>query len=244
VGRREVVLALLAAALSVLPLLAPAAPGAGERAAGEKGFVALFPENGVPKGWVVRRWNDVKLPPEDKGAAWKVEKGVLHGSTPRGTWLVSEEQYGDFILEFEWKLPERGNSGCGLRFPLKGDPAFDGMELQMVDPRYYPPEQKVTPAELTGSLYKAVAPRTQVYKPLEWNRYRITCRGPRVTVVLNGTTVLDVNLDEQKAVVKRHDGSPAPALKDRPRRGHIGFQELSRGDGHVQIKNARLKRLD
>jgi hypothetical protein len=208
----------------------------------DKGFVPLFPEDGTPKGWVVRRWNDVKLP-ADKGVAWKVEKGILHGSMPRGTWLVSEKEYGDFILEFEWKLPERGNSGCGLRFPMHGDPAFDGLELQMVDPRYYPPDQKVTPGELTGSLYKAAEPRVQAFKPLEWNRDRITCRGPKVTVELNGQTVLDVNLDEHTAAVKRHDGKPAPALKDRPRRGHIGFQELSRGDGHVQIKNARLKVL-
>jgi hypothetical protein len=228
----------------LMSLAVPWAPAARLQEKGpEEGFVPLFPEDGVPRGWVVRRWNEVKLPPEKK-AVWKVEKGVLHGSTPRGTWLVSEKEYGDFVLEFEWKLPERGNSGCGLRFPLRGDPAFDGMELQMVDPRYYPPKMKVPPAELTGSLYRAVAPRKQVYKPLEWNRYRITCRGPRVRVVLNGETILDVNLDEQTRPTKRHDGKDAPALKDRPRRGHLGFQELSRGDGHVQIRNARIKVLD
>src|SRR5437870_6983072 len=126
------------------------------------GFVPLFPEEGVPQGWVVRRWDEVSKPAE-KAAVWKIENGVLHGSEPRGTWLISEKEYGDFILEFEWKLGERGNSGTALRAPLQGDPAFDGMELQMVDPRYYPPEMKVTPAELTGSLYKAVAPRAQAY---------------------------------------------------------------------------------
>jgi hypothetical protein len=175
---------------------------------------------------------------------WKVEKGVLHGSNPRGTWLVSEKEYGDFILDFEWKLPERGNSGCGLRFPAAGDPAFDGLELQMVDPRYYPPAQKVTPGELTGALYKAVEPRGPAFKPLDWNHYRVTCKGAKVEVVLNGEKVLDVNLDEHVKPTKRHDGSDAPPLKERPRRGRIGFQELSRGDGHVQIKNARIRVLD
>jgi hypothetical protein len=203
----------------------------------------LFTEDGAPQGWTVRAWNDVKDPPPD-GAAWRVENGVLHGSEPRGTWLVSEKEYGDFLLAFEWKLGERGNSGCGLRFPMAGDPAFDGLELQMVDPRYYPPEQSVTPGELTGSLYKAVAPKAQVYRPTAWNQYVVTCNGPHVVVMLNGAKVLDVDLDAQTSPTKRHDGTDAPPLKDRPRRGHIGFQELSRGGGHVEIRNVRLEVLD
>ncbi len=208
-----------------------------------KSFVELFPQEGVPQGWLVRKWDNIKNP-ADQGVVWKVESGVLKGSDPRGTWLISEKEYGDFVLEFEWKLNERGNSGCGLRFPLTGDPAFDGLELQMVDPRYYPPDMQVGAAELTGSLYKAISPRAQVFKPVEWNKYQITCRGPRVTVVLNGERILDVNLDDQMNTVKRHDGTDAPPLKERPRKGHIGFQELSRGGGHVEIRNARIKVLD
>jgi hypothetical protein len=209
----------------------------------QAGFVLLFPADGPPKGWLVRKWDDLKSP-ADAGVVWKVENGVLHGSEPRVTWLVSEKEYGDFILEFEWKLGERGNSGTALRAPLFGDPAFDGLELQMVDPRYYPPEMKVTPAELTGSLYKAVEPKVQVFKPQDWNKYQITCRGNSLKVVLNGQAILDVNLDEQTKATKRHDNTDAPQLKDRPRKGHIGFQELSRGGGHVEIRNARIKVLD
>jgi len=213
---------------------------AGDR---DSGFEALFPQDGVPKGWLVRKWDNLK-DPADPGVVWKVEKGVLHGSEPRGTWLVSEKEYASFVLEFDWKLGERGNSGTALRCPLFGDPAFDGMELQMVDPRYYPADMKVTSAELTASLYKAVAPVEQVFKPMEWNRYEITCRDAHVKVVLNGKTVLDINLDEQNRPTKRHDDTDAPPLKDRPRKGHIGFQELSRAGGHVEIRNARIKVLE
>lgn len=212
-------------------------------AAGSSGWQPLFTIDGVPQGWSVRQWDDSKKP-ADPGVVWKVESGVLHGSEPRGTWLMSEKEYGDFALEFEWKLGERGNSGTALRAPMMGDPAFDGMELQMVDPRYYPADMAVTPAELTGSLYKAVPPKRQVFKPTDWNKYEITCRGPQVKVVLNGELILDVNLEEQTSPTKRHDGSDAPPLKDRPRKGHIGFQELSRGGGHVEIRNVRLKELD
>ena len=197
----------------------------------------------MPAGWVVTRWNDLKLP-ADTGVVWRVEAGVLQGSEPRGTWLMSEKEYSDFVLEFEWHLGERGNSGVALRAPMAGDPAFDGLELQMADPRYVPPESPMAPAELTGALYRAVPPKVQAFKPESWNRYRITCFGPRVHVVLNGETILDVNLDEQNTPTKRHDGSSAPPLKDRPRRGHIGFQELSRGGTHVQIRGAKIHELN
>jgi hypothetical protein len=72
----------------------------------------------------------------------------------------------------------------------------------------------------------------------------ITAKGPSIRVELNGELVQDVNLDEQKAEVERHDGTPASSLKDRPRKGHIGFQELSRGGGHVMIRNAKIAVLD
>ena len=212
-------------------------------AADKSGFVPLFPNDGVPEGWVVTQWDDVGKPAA-KNIAWKVQDGVLHGSEPRGTWLVSEKEYGDFVLEFEWKLGERGNSGCGLRFPMKGDPAFDGLELQMVDPRYFPADQKPKPSELTGALYRAVTPGKQVFKPTDWNKYQITCKGPKIEVVLNGEKIQEVNLDEQTTPTKKHDGTDAPPLKDRPRKGHIGFQELSRGGGHVEIRNARIKVLE
>jgi hypothetical protein len=124
---------------------------------------------------------------------------------------------------------------------MRGDPAFDGMELQMADFRYNP---QAKDSELTGGLYRAVAPTRQLYRPTEWNRYQITLKGSHLKVVLNGDTIQDINLEEQTQSVKRHDGSAAPPIKDRPQRGHIGFQELSRGDTHVQIRNARIQVLD
>jgi hypothetical protein len=154
---------------------------------------------------------------------------------------MSEKEYGNFVLEFEFKLGEHGNSGCALRAPMKGDPAFDGMELQMADLRYNPSAKD---SELTGGIYRAIAPTKQVYRPTEWNKYEITLKGQRLKVVLNGELIQDINLDEQNQEVKRHDGALAPPVKDRPRRGHIGFQELSRDGSHAQIRNARLKVLE
>ncbi len=207
---------------------------------GEEGFVRLFPRDGVPEGWLVRDWADISES-VDPNVKWVVQDGILNGGEPRGTWLISQRQYGDFILKYDFKLGTHGNSGCALRVPLTGDPAFDGMELQMADYRY---NTAAKDSELTGGIYRAIAPRQQVYKPTEWNSYAVTLQGAHLHVVLNGTVIHDLNLDEQDQGVKRHDGTLAPPVKDRPRRGHIGFQELSRGGAHVLIRNARIKVLD
>lgn len=202
-------------------------------------FVPLFPQDGVPAGWRVGAWNDVSKPGPE-GAVWRVTNGVLHGSNPRGSWLMSEKEYGDFILEFEFKLGATGNSGCALRAPMAGDPAFDGLELQMADFRYNP---QAKDSELTGGLYRALAPSRQIYRPTEWNSYHIELRGARILVILNGEKIQDADLSSYAEPVERHDKSLAPALRERPRRGHLGFQELSRGGDHVLIRHARIKEL-
>jgi hypothetical protein len=199
----------------------------------------LFPADGVPKGWVVTTWNDLSQPAPE-GVKWQVQDGVLCSPEQRGTWLVSEKEYGDFIIEYEFKLTPLGNSGLALRTPMKGDPAFDGLELQMADFRY---NMEAKDSELTGGLYRALAPKKQVYRPEAWNTCRVELRGSRLKATLNGELIHDVDLEGQTATVKRHDGTDAPALKDRPRRGHLGFQHLSRDSDPVQIRNVRLREL-
>jgi len=208
-------------------------------AAEEEGFTPLFPDDGVPKGWVVTTWNDLSKEAEG-GNVWEVKDGVLHSGKSRGTWLVSEREYGDFEIKYEFKLTEIGNSGLALRAPLKGDPAFDGMELQMADFRY---NTEAKDSELTGGIYRAIAPTKQVYKPTEWNTVHVGLRGNRLKAVLNGETIHDINLDNFTDTVKRHDGSDAPPIKDRPRKGHIGFQHLSRNNEPVTIRGAVIKEL-
>ncbi|MBA4062210.1 MAG: hypothetical protein C0501_00620 [Isosphaera sp.] len=201
--------------------------------------VPLFAEKGPPKGWVVRAWNDLAKPAGD-GTEWAVEDGELRPGAKRGTWLVSEKEYADFVLEFEIKLTARGNSGVALRAPMKGDPAFDGLELQFADLRY---NEKAKDSELTGGLYRAAAPTKQVYKPAEWNTCKVELKGPRLKATINGEVVQEVDLSTFDQVVKRHDGTDAPPLKDRPRKGHIGFQHLSRENEPIQIRKVRLTEL-
>ena len=151
---------------------------------------------------------------------------------------MTEQEYGDFEIRLEFKMPKRGNSGVALRSPMKGDPAFDGMELQLADLRYNP---KAKDSELTGGIYRAIAPIKQVYRPEEWNKFRIELKGVHLKATLNDEVIQDTDLDKHDELVKRHDGSPAPPVKDRPRRGHIGFQHLSKNNEPVLIRGARLK---
>lgn len=199
----------------------------------------LFPGDGAPAGWRVTEWSDVSRPaPAD--AQWTVHDGVLRSGSQRGTWLLSDAIYDDFELIFEIRLTEQGNSGLALRAPAAGDPAFDGLELQIADLRYNP---QAKDSELTGGLYRALAPRVQAYRPEDWNRFVIRLEGTRVRAELNGLLIQDADLLAGTEPIPRHDGSLAPALAARSRAGHIGFQHLSRGGGGVEIRGARIREL-
>jgi hypothetical protein len=200
-------------------------------------FVSLFPKDGVPNGWTVTAWNDLSKP-GPKEAVWSVKDGVLQTGKVRGSWLVSDKEYSDFILEFEIKLDKLGNSGVALRTPLKGDPAFEAMEMQVADLRY---NTKAKDDELTGAIYRSLAPTKQIYKPTEWNAFRVELKGPQLKITLNGEQIQDADLSKHTKTAKRHDDTDASALKDRPRKGHIGFQHLSRDNSPVLIRKARIK---
>lgn len=202
-------------------------------------FESLFPKDGPPAGWVVRHWADIGQPAQGN-PAWTVKDGVLTSSGDRGCWLISEAEYTDFELEYEFRIGPLGNSGLALRCPATGDPAFDGMELQMADLRYNPTAK---PSELTGGIYRAIAPSEDLYKPQTWNQVRVSLIGTKLRVELNGKVIQNTDLSTHDQQVLRHDGNPASPIKDRPRKGRIGFQNLSRDGGQVEIRGAKIKEI-
>ena len=110
--------------------------------------------------------------------------------------------------------------------------------LQVADFRY---NTQAKDSELTGGIYRAIAPTKQVYKPTEWNAFRVELRDERLKATLNGELIQDVDLTKFDRPVKRHDGTDAPPVKDRPRRGHIGFQHLSRNNEPVWIRGDSVR---
>jgi len=213
------------------------AAGAEAADSAAKGFVPLMPKDSL-EGWRFSDWSDVAVPQKLEGTPWKIADGVLEGLGKR-TWIFSEREYGDFVLKFEGKLSEGANSGIGLRFPPKGDPAYQGMEIQFVDEAYYQSGNwdGARPEQLTGSIYDEIAAKPAVKPAGQWNSFELTCRGSRVTVVLNGKKVLDVDLSKE---IKARQ-QKGPPLAERPKKGRIGFQNLN---GQVSLRNIMIKTLD
>lgn len=117
----------------------------------------LVSVDGPPAGWVIRNWMDIaQLAPTN--AVWTVQDGVLRSGIPRGTWLVAEPEYGDFTLEFDFRLGERGNGAVGLRLPAGGNPSTDALEIRLVDPAFFGANYVAPSQDLTGSLCKLIPP--------------------------------------------------------------------------------------
>jgi hypothetical protein len=73
---------------------------------------------------------------------------------------------------------------------------------------------------------------------------KVSLIGTKLKVVMNDKVIHDTDLATHAEEVLRHDGKPAPAFKDRPRRGVLWFQNLSRDGGQVEIRSARIRVLE
>ncbi len=136
--------------------------------------------------------------------------------------------YGDFDLSLSYKLSAGANSGVFYRTD-KDNPVQGGFELQLMDNEgFQKTHGKKDARKLTGSFYDAKAPSSDPSRPVgEWNSLRLSCRGPSVKIVVNGTQVIDVNVDDWDTPGGNPDGSSnkfKTALKDLPRKGRIGLQ--------------------
>jgi hypothetical protein len=195
------------------------------------GFVRLY--NGKDlSGWEVQG---------GKIDSWKADGELLSCVKSKGGWLRTSKVYSDFVLRIEYRIPKGGNSGVGLRFPPVGDPAHDGMEIQILDdpaPEY----AGIKPAQHTGGVYYQAPAKQGVAKPPgEWNKYEITCLGPHVKVVLNDQVVNDVWVDKYT----KGEGGHKP-LSERPEVGYIGMQshEFHGANGtRIDFRNIELQDL-
>lgn len=191
----------------------------------EAGFKSIF--NGRDfTGWSGARDN------------YEIVDGAIICRPRQGGTIFTAEEYADFVVRLEFRVPHGGNNGLALRYPGTGDPAYTGMaECQVLSEDY---EQvtgnKLDPRQLHGSAYGMLA-AAQGYQrpPGEWNFQEVTVRGSTLRVELNGTVILDGDLAQVNTFLadKEHPG------KDRPA-GAFGFA------GHhdpVAFRHIRIKRL-
>ena len=142
-----------------------------------------------------------------KAEKWGVENGVIVCKGGGGGWLLTEKEYANFELRFEYRWEKKGgNSGVALRTPPKGDPAYVGMEIQLIDDEGWP--GKLADYQHTGSVYDVQPAKARANKPVgEWNAMRIVCDGRKVMVEQNGKELVNANLDDYKSKAdKNHPG--------------------------------------
>ncbi|GAA4441122.1 hypothetical protein GCM10023188_39250 [Pontibacter saemangeumensis] len=169
-----------------------------------------------------------------------IEDGVMVVREPKfgsGGNLYTKEQYGDFVFRFEFKLTPGANNGLGIRAPLEGDAAYEGMEIQILDndAAIY---KDLKEYQFHGSVYGVIPAKRGYLKPVgEWNTEEVTVKGNKIKVVLNGTTILDGDI-AKASKNGTLDGQKHPGL--RRDKGYIGF--LGHGST-VFFRNIRVKDL-
>lgn len=212
-------LCLLVSLVLALPVLSVAADV-------EEGFESLFDGQSL-KGWV------------SAPDAYKVENGAIVCVAGSKGNLLTEREFADFVLRFEFKLTPGANNGLGIRCPMQttGNLHIDGIELQIID---HTAEKYKTlkPYQYHGSVYGIAAAKQEGLKPVgEWNQQEVIAYGRKVRVVLNGVTIVDADLDEA-STPKTMDGVEHPGLKRT--KGHIGF--LGHGD-RIDVRNIRIREV-
>jgi hypothetical protein len=213
--------------LLAMAILAGERPASGSQLAGEErraGFELLF------DGTSLANWH--ALPLGASPGTWHARDGVL-SYEPGDSWLASNKTYTNFILRLEYRTGPGSDSGIFLRSTPTGYPSFTGMELEITtDPEGAPSPRSTT------SVYGAVAPLENATKGAgEWNSVEISLVARHLTAVWNGTTIHDINFDDQA-----FSSALRGPLSARATSGHIGFQAHLTG-APVEFRNIRIKVL-
>jgi len=213
--------------------------GLDSMAADDAGWTSLF-DGKTLKGWTDLRGGDPK--------GWTVEDGVLHYTAPkdlRGSQnIYTAKEYANFILQLEWKIVPRGNSGIKYRMNWYGG-AYLGPEYQILGEAVpAKSSRRRNPKDSTGSIYALIGvnPETQRLKPAgEWNQTRIVARGSHLEHWLNGQKVAEVDVTSEK-FKKAVEASKFRNRENfaRNRAGRIMLQD----HGHqIWFRNIRIKVL-
>ena len=190
----------------------------------DEGFVSLF------NGKDLTNWAgaiETYITEDGKLVSLKHEAGNIY----------TLDDYGDFVLRFEFKLTPGANNGIGVRTPLASHASIDGMEIQVID-NTAEQYKNLKPYQYHGSIYGVVPAKRGHLKPVgQWNSQEIIAKGRQIKVVLNGVTIVDADIIEA-STPKAMDGNKHPGLKRE--KGRIAFL------GHrsrVEFRNIYVKEL-
>jgi hypothetical protein len=184
-----------------------------------------------------------------KPGSWTYEEGVLTRKGGGNIW--TKEQYGDFILDLEFKLAENTNSGVFIRTGDIDRYVETSIEVQIHE------TSDGTNHGACGAIYDCLSPSMIMTRETgEWNHYTITCRKNKIYVVMNDEQIIDMDLDLWTEPGKNPDmimeywgrtdtirtsNKFKTAIKDMPRAGHIGLQDHGQPVWYRNIKIKALK---
>jgi len=209
-------------------------------------FVAASPAQVAPGPWHSllqkdsapdwRGWKEPGLP-----AGWHVSGGVLSKDGPVDD-LVTNQNFGNFELELEWKIGKGGNSGVFYRGTREYDHIYwSAPEYQLLDDANTEDgKSRLTAAAAAYALYGAPAGVVHPYD--HWNKTRLIVQGKHVEHWLNGRKVVAYDLEsvywKNKVAASKFAAYPHYGLATT---GLIGLQ----GDhpGALAIRHMRIREL-
>lgn len=226
-------------AVAALLLLTTALAGGGaepnlltpeEQAAGWK----LLFDGKTTQGW--RSFKKREFPAK----GWVVTEGCLkHETRAGGGDIISEGEFDQFDLQWEWKIAPRANSGLKYFVTERRSSAL-GHEYQIIDEGPAPKSDYGS----TASFYVVVPPAKdkQLNPPGQWNHSRVLVKGNHVEHWLNGAKVLQYELGspELLAAVAKSKFKGTPGFGTRLK-GHILLQDHG---GEVLFRNLKIRDLN
>ncbi len=183
---------------------------------------------------------------------WVVEDGILTvlgssgGDHASGGDIITKDQYGNFELSLEFKIPKGANSGIKYfvvdDFPgHKGD--YLGLEYQIIDDKNHADAKLGVNGNRTmASLYDLISAKNKKVKSVgEWNQASIIVRGDHVEHWLNGSKVLEYERgsDQFRKLVEASKYKDLKGFGEMPI-GHILLQ--GHGDT-VHYRNIKIRKL-
>lgn len=146
-------------------------------------------------------------------AKYTIEGDEVVGTSVAGSansFMCTKKEYGDFILEFEFKVDPNLNSGVQIRSKVFDKEtevdAGDGTTKKIPADRVHGYQVEIDPAPraFTGGIYdearrgKFLADLSEnqkareAFKQNEWNQMRVICKGDQIQTWINGVPAVDL----------------------------------------------------
>lgn len=188
-------------------------------------------------GHTLHGWTNLDGGPVGEG--WEVVDGMIHLKTlqQRSGAIISEREFGDMELSFDWKIAPNGNSGLKYRVRKYGDRTL-GCEYQIYDDKSK--REEISLRQSAGALYGLFEPnQNKQLKPAgEFNSARIVIQGDAVQHWLNDKLIVAVTIgsEEWKKRVAESKFNEYEGFA----RNHRGKIMLTDHGGEVWYRNFKL----